>query len=185
MGLTTRWPPMNPAADWKTRNRIGQENLRRAWDDYLGRFPWEWFCTLTFDPKRANCTRDKVDREAFDWCNLTARTLRKPIGWVYAPERSRGGAWHAHVLMTGGIERRDLKSCEGVWRARNGLLDIRSVWHGRGASFYTSKSASMWGALVCSDTLTQYRAAMKDSLVVALHSSEDAAGGARDDARSA
>ncbi|MFN7916899.1 MAG: hypothetical protein U0Q55_16260 [Vicinamibacterales bacterium] len=172
MALTTKWPTLNLAAEWKGRHKIKPHNVRRAWDDYLGRFPWEWFCTLTFDPNRAHSKRDLVDREAFDWCNLTARTVRRPIGWVYAPERTRSGAWHAHVLMTGGIERRELRASEAFWRARNGILDIKAVWERRGVSIYTSKSASMAGTLVCSDTLMRYRSGLQDSVLVALHPAE-------------
>lgn len=176
MVTTTRWPALNPGAEWKTRTRLkpqeGQRELsdvRRAWDEYLGRFPWEWFCTLTFDEDRANCTRERADREAFEWCNLVGRTLRRPVGWVYAPERSKSGAWHAHALLTGVVERRNLKPLEGCWRLRNGHIHVTPVWDRRGVSLYASKCAAMAGTLVWSDTLGRYVDALRAAPVVALY----------------
>jgi hypothetical protein len=40
--------------------------LVKAWGEFFGRVPWEWFVTLTVDPKRRfPISRELVSREAF------------------------------------------------------------------------------------------------------------------------
>ena len=129
--------------------RLSGTRLREAWASLLGRFPWEWFVTLTFDPKRVvpvSCA--VVEREATEWCNQVARMLRLPVGWVCAPERGRGGGWHAHVLL---VAKRGIWSPQAalpVWQERNGRIDARPVTDHSGIALYTTKTAAEAGTLV-------------------------------------
>ena len=167
--LTTRWPVMMPGDDVRRRHRLRGKALQDAWIHFLGPLPWQSFVTLTFDPKRVypvNCA--KAGREAFTWCNLAARTLRCPLGWVYAPERSRSGQWHVHALIMG-TSPESLTVPAAIWRLRNGFTDVQPVTGRRRITLYTTKAAALTGEVVWSDTLGRYRHALRDEVTVSLH----------------
>ena len=99
---TTRWPASVRTRDYSSRVRVRGAALLVAWVDFLSCIPWEFFVTLTFDPKRVfpvDCTR--AEREAFRWCGQVGYALRRPVGWLIALERHASGQWHAHVLLVG------------------------------------------------------------------------------------
>ena len=162
--LTHPWP-----VTVATQARLSGTRLREAWASLLGRFPWQWFVTLTFDPKRfspVSCA--VVEREATEWCNQVARMRRLPVGWVCAPERGRGGGWHAHVLL---VAKRGIWSPQAalpVWQERNGRIDARPVTDHSGIALYTTKTAAEAGTLVLSDTLTRYQPRAGSKVVVPL-----------------
>jgi hypothetical protein len=143
-----------PNDDWHSRNHARREEQRAAWAGFLGRVPWQLFVTLTFDPKRHAADSVTASREAFWWCCQTARIYRVPAAWAYAPERGFTGLWHAHVLMVG-TPMRIPEAC-GMWKARNGHIDVRPVTDRQGASLYTSKSAALTGDIVWSDTCRRH-----------------------------
>lgn len=156
--LTTKWPERGGADVWSARNSLRGELLHSAWTEMLSRFQWEWFCTLTFDPKRvSSCGHSTASREAFRWCNDSARVMRRNLGWVYAPERTRSGAWHVHALLLGGISDVDIRAPRAMWQARNGNVDVRPVVDVRGAALYSSKEAARTGELVWSDSIGSFR----------------------------
>ncbi len=162
--LTSGWP-----GTVATQARPSRTRLREAWASLLGRFPWEWFVTLTIDPKRVfpvSCA--VVEREATEWCHQVARMLRLPVGWVCALERGRGGGWHAHVLMIAERFGWSPKAALPVWRERNGRIDARRVTDRAGIALYTTKEAAEAGTFVLSDTLTQYQPRAGSKVVVPL-----------------
>ena len=81
--------------------------LADAWRDFLGEFPWEWFCTLTF--------RDSVHPEAAfktfrywiallnaeEWGRRWRRRTdaRGGVHWVCALEWQKRGVLHFHALV--------------------------------------------------------------------------------------
>src|SRR5438093_2834606 len=114
---TTRWPGGAPHRDWSGHVRVRGAVLLVAWIDFLSHIPWELLVTLTFDPKKAfPVNRDLAGREAFEWCGLLARTVRRPVAYVIALERHRSGQFHAHVLLvgTGG----DISGPAAMWTQR-------------------------------------------------------------------
>jgi hypothetical protein len=174
--LTRRWPLHGRTNDWRQRHRLIGSALQRAWTDYLGRLEWQFFVTLTFDPKRVfPVSHQLASREAFTWCNDAARIYRRPLGWVYAPERGASGHWHVHVLMIGAPamihgKAFALQEAAGMWTARNGNSVVRRVTDTYGVTFYTTKQAADTGELVWSDTLARYRDALLDTPTVNLFS---------------
>lgn len=156
--LTTRWPIPRSAGELRGRHRLRRRTLQRAWAEFLGRFPWQWFVTLTFDPRRSFPVGHKAaDREAYWWCSQVEHLLRRPVAWVYAPERGATGTWHVHVLLMGIPTTRELRAPTSLWTARNGRFDARPVSCASGALLYTTKEAALTGEVVVCDTLGSYR----------------------------
>jgi hypothetical protein len=176
MMLTTRYLLHRSANNWPQRSklRLRRKEQQRAWTDFLGRLEWRLFVTLTFDPKRVfPIGQELASREAFWWCNETARIYRRPLGWVYAPERGTSGQYHVHVLMIGTPRLVHghvflLQEAAGIWRARNGNIDVRPVDDSYGVTFYSCKQAAEAGELVWSDTLFKYRDALQAAPTVNL-----------------
>lgn len=135
--------------------RLRLREVAKAWGDYVGRLPWQYAVTLTFDPKRVFPVRQaRADREAWRWCADLGRLARRPVVWLYATERSAGGLWHAHVLLFD-VRQRELDVATAVWEVRNGRVHVRAVFDGCGATLYASKSVP-WGAeVVVSDTVSR------------------------------
>jgi len=145
-----------------SRATVAIPQLHRAWDEFLGHLPWDYFVTLTFDPKRVfPVGRERARREALAWCNTVAATLRLPVGWLVALERGRSGLWHAHVLLIGVPQ--DINAAAGVWHARNGRIDVQRVTAASGALLYSSKEAYSTGEICLSDTLYRYLGPAADS----------------------
>jgi hypothetical protein len=73
--LTSTWPDTVAV-----QARLTGARLRDAWGNLLGRFPWQWFVTLTFDPTRVfPVSSAVVEREAIWWGGMVARMLRLPM----------------------------------------------------------------------------------------------------------
>jgi hypothetical protein len=81
--------------------------LQEAWTEFLSRWQWDWFCTLTF--------RDQVHPEAADkrfrvFVSQINRQLfgvrwakhQKGVRWVRAMEKQRRDVIHYHALLGGG-----------------------------------------------------------------------------------
>jgi hypothetical protein len=159
---SNHWPLHHETPDEWRSGRLRRKAVHRAWAQWLGRLPWELFVTLTFDPKRVfPVNENRACREAAQWCEDTARLYRLHMGWVYAPERGTSGQWHAHALLIGGPRRKGEASClpeaAGMWRARNGSIDVQRIDGVPGVTLYTTKQAAATGAIVMSDTLRRYR----------------------------
>jgi len=85
--------------------QISNKDIRNAWCQFLSRWDWQWFCTLTF--------RDIVHPEAADksFRYFTSRLNRQLYGprwykkahggipWVRALEYQRRGVIHFHALF--------------------------------------------------------------------------------------
>jgi hypothetical protein len=145
---------MSERNDWSGRDRVRGHELSQAWAIWLSCVAWQYFVTLTFDPKKvfpANAAL--ASTEAFWWCGQVGRVLRSAVGWVYAVERGRGGAWHAHGLLVGvpgGLG----KAPAAIWAQRNGRIHVRLVDDTNRGVLYTTKEAALSGEVVRSGRRT-------------------------------
>lgn len=178
---TTRWADgMSAGDDWRARSRVRGEELSAAWGQWLAPVAWQLMVTLTFDPKRVFPVNAALaNREAFWWCGQVGRLLRRPVGWLYAVERGRAGAWHAHGLLVG-VPGELGKAPAAMWEQRNGRFHAQPVTGSRGAVLYTSKDAALSGEIVLSDTLACYREWLTDRSRVALYPTADEEPGVAD-----
>ena len=173
-------PSTRTTSTWRGRSRsdtahahLSGSVLSLAYAEFLGRVRWEVMITLTFDPRRRfPVSRDRAVQEAIKWANTLAYAVARPIGWLIAAERGRGGSWHAHVLIVG-VDERAVEPVASLWRSRNGRLDIKPVYEGTGAVLYTTKTAADEGQVVVADTLATYLkdhvAAVAPTTVIELH----------------
>ena len=83
--------------------------------DYSLANDWEWFLTLTFDPKNP-----KVDRYSYGSCvhamKMFLKNLRRwcpDVRYVFVPEKHKDGAFHFHGLIGG---------CEGLPVVSSGVF---------------------------------------------------------------
>jgi len=151
---------------WRGRARPHGEQLAEAWGSYVGRLPWQFSATLTFDPKKVfPVGHDLASREAFWWLGAVAHVCRRPVIWAYALERGASGLWHVHALL-GNTGRPNRKTLEGMWRMPNGHAAIRRVYDVTGIALYTTKQATD-GEVVVSDTVTlpMFRSQLADVVV--------------------
>lgn len=181
--LTTKWPERRAGSTWKKRLRV-KEELHQAWASFFGRVPWDVFASLTFDPKRVfPVPQGKASREAFDWCSRLGRSVRRSVAWAYVTERGASGLWHVHALVTD-MTVAEVETVAELWRLRNGIVDVRSVFDTEGLILYLSKSTSFpvgnsglgsppKGELVFSDTVVRYRDRLCPEPVIALVGQED------------
>lgn len=161
--------PMRGSSNWKERERLRGPELSRAWATWLGVVEWQLFATLTFDPKRRfPVGMELASREAFWWCTQTGVLLRRPVGWLYAVERGRGGIWHAHALLAG-VAAGLGPVLPAMWEQRNGIFHQRPVDGTSRAVLYTTKDAALNGEIVLSDTIRRYMASASALPRVALH----------------
>ena len=152
---------------WTERVVVDVEQLRNAWCVFVGRIPWEVMATLTFDPRKVFPASQWVaDREAFRWCGLVGMVTRRPIAWLYATERHRSGAWHAHALVAG-LGARSCRAAVAMWEDRNGIARLRTIYNTPGAILYVTKQAAA-GEVTVSDTLERYRDHLARDITVQL-----------------
>jgi hypothetical protein len=159
------------AADrWRDRTKSTPDRIAPTWAEFLGRIPWEWFVTLTFDPNRLpSVSCDYASREAFWWCGLVGHVYRKPIGWVYAVERQRNGRHHAHALLVGLPPETRWSVTRNVWSERNGTaIKIQPLATMGRVALYTSKAVARDGEIALADTLQRYRRNLAADVVVGL-----------------
>jgi excisionase family DNA binding protein len=152
---------------WRGRLRLRGGKLENAWSEFLGRIPWQFFATLTFDPaRRESVGAELASKEAFGWLCLVAYLCRRPIAWAYAVECSRNGFWHAHALIEGAGDP-NLETLKSTWHMRNGQADLARVYDVPGVALYTAKGAAQ-GEVVVADTLTPARFNVSGGVVVPL-----------------
>ena len=106
--------------------------LREGWADLLERWPWEWFCTLTFaDPRVHPETASKRFRVWIAWVNRARfgrRWYRRGQGvtWARGLELQRRRTIHYHALVAGVGAVRRLTMMD-AWARLAGWARIRPV----------------------------------------------------------
>ena len=118
-------------AAWERAARV-----RRAWGEYLGRFAWHPFATLTFERP---CTPERARRAFVEgYARRLARQAQRPVPWFYAVEfDALGERPHVHALVagTGGLT---IGQLERAWR--HGNTRVLAYDPERGAAFYVCKA---------------------------------------------
>lgn len=126
--------------------------LKSSWAELLGRWSWEWFCTLTFvsdrvHPERADkCFRvwlAKVNHAAFGrhW-----RRRGKGVLWARGTEFQRRGSVHFHALLArvGSVRRLSMMD---EWSRLAGWARIRPVARQDLVRKYVSKYVAKGGEI--------------------------------------
>lgn len=80
--------------------------MRDAWSEFLQRWSWDWFATLTF---RGDPHPEKADKLFRVWVSKLNRKLYgvrwaphgKGVRWIRASEPQRRGTIHYHALLGG------------------------------------------------------------------------------------
>jgi hypothetical protein len=134
------------------RSRFPKQELKDGWVELLGRWPWEWFCTLTFveprvHPERADkCFRvwlAKVNQDRFGkhW-----RRRGKGVLWARGVEYQRRGSVHFHVLLAhvGNVRRLVMMD---EWAELAGWARIRPVEHQDRVAKYVAKYVAKGGEI--------------------------------------
>ena len=134
------------------RSRFPKQELKAAWVELLGRYAWEWFCTLTFrqawvHPERA----DKCFRVWLAMVNQAAfgkrwRRQGKGVLWARGIEFQRRGSVHFHVLLArvGNVRRLSMMD---VWDGLAGWARIRPVEHQDRVAKYVAKYVAKGGEI--------------------------------------
>jgi hypothetical protein len=130
---------------------LPSRELEDAWVALLGRWRWEWFCTLTF--------RDHVHPEAaakrFDaFAARINRALYGPrwhkhqvgIQWVRALEYQRQGIIHFHAAIAGAASEQP-STWEQVWDGLAGYARIGPIRNMTAALRYLTKYVRRGGEL--------------------------------------
>ena len=128
------------------------EALKQAWVDFLGRWHWEWFCTLTFE--KVNVHPERADKCFRVWVSTANRMLHgrswskrgAGVTWVRALEYQRRGAIHYHALVTdvGNLRRLTLMD---RWHELAGFARVEAVknqgWAGKYVAKYVVKNCDI------------------------------------------
>jgi len=112
--------------------QISNKDIRNAWCQFLGRWQWEWFCTLTFRDIVHPEAADKAFRYFVSQLNRQLygpRWYRKAYGglpWVKGLEYQRRGVIHFHCLFADVKNLRRL-SCMDRWNHIAGYARIEPI----------------------------------------------------------
>jgi hypothetical protein len=124
-----------------------------AWAEFLSRYEWAWFCTLTF---RESVHPEKADKLFHVWwCMINARLFGRRwykkgrcVRWVRAIEYQKRNVLHYHALIGGkgtpGLKAREF---EEAWFELAGICRMSLVESQGAALAYISKYVSKGGQI--------------------------------------
>jgi hypothetical protein len=123
----------------------GPKQLADAWAEFLGRWPWCWFATLTFryetHPEKAKKIFlhwiNNLNRSIFG-CRYTRRSTEGVI-WALALEYQRRDVVHFHALIGGIPESVSKAYWAHLWKKMAGHAKLLTYDPTKGARFYVSK----------------------------------------------
>ena len=123
---------------------LSGDDVASAWGRFLHRFPWRWYCHLTF---RQNVSVEHARRTFRFWmhhrnkeqfgCNY-ARRGRLGIRHAVGLEWQHRGAPHFHALLVE-CDRLFIKSATDEWQRLAGDALIQEFDRRRGGAFYLAK----------------------------------------------
>ena len=96
--------PRKPSEHYDTKLDSSLSRSRRVILELALCNPWDWFCTFTISPEKA----DRFDLNG--WYKGFTQWLRDnrkkglEIAYLFVPERHGDGAWHMHGLLRGNME---------------------------------------------------------------------------------
>ena len=125
--------------------------VRDAWAEFLGRWAWEWFCTLTFSEavhpeKGEKCFRVWIARVNDRVFGRHWRRRKRGVTWARATELQRRGAIHFHALVAGVGDLRRLTMMD-EWAKLAGWARIRAVQRQDLVRKYVSKYVAKGGEI--------------------------------------
>lgn len=158
-GAGKRWQADYPAPALSSE-------LARSWAELLSRWPWDWFCTLTFRPRGelrslARGIHPEAAGKAFRyWVSMVNRHLygsrRKRLHWVVAQERHRSGAIHLHALVGGpGLEHVRRLDWLDKWVELEGWARIEKPDLEHAVAVYCAKYTAKGGELTLGGVLDE------------------------------
>lgn len=143
---------MTKRPDVRPRTVGSGAELHRAWTQFLGRWQWVWYVTLTFREPVSEWAADKRFRLWIKRANREAYGPRwhkhgKGIQWVRAAENQGRRVPHYHALLARVGDFR-LLSLASSWKALGGGFErIQPVRSQRRARRYVTKVVSFGGEL--------------------------------------
>jgi len=109
--------------------------IRQAWVNFLNKFVWDWFATLTFaDPPKTYTAENKLNA----WIKAIEREEKRKIGYFKAMEFTKQGVPHFHLLM-GNLQGVERSKYWGLWFSKNGRARILPYNSKLGAGYYLTK----------------------------------------------
>ena len=143
--------------------------IKQGWTDLIQGYKWDWFCTLTFDPKRHAAPNGLVHPEKAFKCfryfinclnrELYGRRWKKHgqgVYWVLAFEPQKSGLLHFHALIAGSADLNESARrfyWMDFWNKEFGFAKIEVPTGQEQVSAYCSKYVSKGGEIEFSDNL--------------------------------
>lgn len=119
-------------ADAEARARE-QDREVRGWAQYLDRYSWDAFASLTFaQPRSPDGARRQFER----WIRRVEQRVQDRVDWFLVVESSPAGVVHVHALC-GARSRPDAREFQEAWTF--GRAEVEAYDPGRGARFYLSR----------------------------------------------
>jgi hypothetical protein len=110
-------------------NKVKRQTLREEYAQWLERFNWNWFVTLT---NRFRTSRSVMGAKL----DAYVRRLGPSAYAVAGIESNSGDGVHGHLLI-GGVENVTIRDAQNLWT--HGFSRIERYAVGGGGSFYVSK----------------------------------------------
>ena len=159
----------NTPSNFQNFNENSTNATRDAWCQFLGQWPWEWFCTLTF--------RDIVHPEAADksfryFTSKLNRQLYGPrwykkayggIPWVRALEYQRRGVIHFHALFADVAGVRRLTFMD-TWNEIAGFARIEAILNKWAVRRYVTKYCLKEGEIELGGALSKSSRALLNQI---------------------
>ena len=129
--------------------------LSDAWGEFLGRYPWDWFVTLTFAGDVKTFT---AHNRGNAWLRSLERAAGHPIAWFRGDEcGNKFGKFHMHLLIAN-VAHLHRFTWMKRWEARNGWARIYEFNPALGASYYVAKYVTkQLGEWELSDNLDAFK----------------------------
>ena len=115
--------------------------LRSGWGDFLERFHWSHFGTLTFRQERS---QQSAVRDFRRWVRRVEQRSGGRVDWMFAVEPTYTGAAHVHCLLNTTKET-TVEKLRDAWQA--GFSKIVRYDRARGARHYLMKNVGTDGLL--------------------------------------
>lgn len=141
--------------------------IRHAYAEFLDQWPWQWFCSLTFEyskhPESAKKSFrfwiKKLNREIY---GCRAQKRNQSIFWALASEPHKSGNLHFHALLGDHIDLNEScsrKKAHDLWYGLSGINHIDPIdSHSERVTYYVSKYVSKGGEIDLCDHLEQFTA---------------------------
>ena len=136
-----------------------KKKLQLAWGEFLYRYRWEWFVTLTF---AEDIGKEAAIKKQRHWCNLIAKDIygrkwseKGKLYWVCALEYQKYGRIHFHLLLKG-VKNSHRLSWMDRWHELDrytGIARIGPVKNRFGTGMYLTKYVSKEGDVYFSPNL--------------------------------